>query len=57
VHIITAVCLIGIITFALSMAGVKAGSVFGGKYKSKAELTGGAVLVVLGLKILLEGMF
>ena len=42
------------ITFVLSMVGVKAGSLFGAKYKSKAELAGGVILILMGLKILLE---
>ena len=41
-------------TCIISMAGAKVGSVFGTKYKSKAELTGGVMLILLGLKILLE---
>lgn len=48
--------LIGIITFTLSAIGVKIGNIFGVKYKSKAEFTGGAVLIGLGIKILLEGL-
>ena len=39
---------------ALSMVGVKVGSLFGAKYKSKAELAGGVILILMGLKILLE---
>lgn len=54
VDIIWAVSLIGVITFALSAAGVKVGAIFGGKFRSKAELAGGAVLILMGLKILLE---
>lgn len=54
VNIITAVSFIGVITFILSAVGVKIGNVFGGKYKSKAEFTGGIILVILGLKILIE---
>ena len=54
VHIVPAVSCIGIITFLLSMLGVKAGSVFGAKYQSKAEFAGGLILVLLGIKILLE---
>ncbi len=54
VDIVPAVSFIGATTFALSALGVKIGSVFGCKYKSKAELFGGAVLVLLGTKILLE---
>ncbi len=49
-----AVTFIGVITFALSAVGVKIGNRFGAKYKSKAELFGGIVLIVMGLKILLE---
>lgn len=52
--IVPAVLFIGIITFTLSMAGVKVGSVFGTRYKSKAELAGGIILILLGLKIILE---
>ena len=54
VDIVPAVCLIGVTTFILSMLGVKVGSVFGAKYKSKAELAGGIILILLGTKILLE---
>ena len=46
--------MIGVITFCLSCIGVKVGNVFGVKYKKRAELVGGAVLILLGLKILLE---
>ena len=49
-----AVVLIGAITFTLSAIGVKIGNHFGAKYKSKAELFGGIVLILLGTKILLE---
>ena len=54
VRIVPAVSFIGIITFTLSIVGVKIGNVFGLKYKSKAELTGGIILIVMGIKILLE---
>lgn len=54
VNIVKAVSFIGVITFVLSMAGVKVGNVFGMKYKAKAELAGGMILILLGLKILLE---
>ena len=54
VEIGVAVSLIGLTTFVLSAIGVKVGHVFGAKYKSKAELLGGVVLVLMGLKILLE---
>lgn len=49
-----AVLFIGIITFTLSAIGVKIGNIYGAKYKSKAEFAGGAILILLGLKILLE---
>lgn len=48
--------MIGVITMTLSAIGVKIGNIFGTKYKSKAEFVGGAVLILLGLKILLEGL-
>ncbi len=46
--------LIGVTTFALSAVGVKIGNIFGARYKSKAELAGGIILILIGLKILLE---
>ncbi len=49
-----AVAFIGVITFLLSFAGVKIGNVFGLKYKKKAELAGGIILILMGTKILLE---
>lgn len=54
VDILPAVSLIGITTFLLSIAGVKAGNLFGSRYKSKAELAGGILLILMGTKILLE---
>lgn len=51
-----AFALIGVTTFTLSAAGVKIGNIFGTKYKSKAEFAGGLILILLGLKILLEGL-
>ena len=54
VDIVPAVAFIGTITFLLSAVGVKVGNVFGIKYKSKAELAGGIILIVMGIKILLE---
>ena len=56
VNILPAVLFIGCTTFVCSAAGVKVGSVFGARYKKKAELCGGAVLVLIGLKLLLEGL-
>ena len=59
VDIIPAVSFIGIVTFVLSSIGVKIGNVFGTKYKSKAEFTGGTILILMGIKILFEhlGLF
>lgn len=54
VHIIPAILLIGATTFMFSVAGIKIGNQFGAKYKSKAELAGGLILIVMGLMILLE---
>ncbi len=54
VHIAAAVSLIGVTTFLLSAAGLKAGNVFGLRYKARAELAGGVILILMGLKILLE---
>ena len=54
VNILLAISLIGIITFIISMIGVKIGNVFGDKYETKAELAGGFILIFLGVKILLE---
>ncbi len=54
VSIVWSVLFIGVITFILSAIGIKIGSIFGAKYKSKAELVGGIVLILMGTKILLE---
>ena len=54
VSILPAVLLIGSITFLLSAMGVWLGNRFGEKYRSKAELAGGIILVIMGIKILLE---
>lgn len=54
VNIIPAVCIIGVTTFILSAAGVKIGNIFGVRYKSKAEIAGGVILVCMGVKILVE---
>lgn len=56
VQIVPAISFIGVITFICSAVGVKIGSIFGVKYKSKAEVCGGIVLICIGLKILLEGL-
>lgn len=54
VNIMLSVSCIGIITFAISLIGVKIGNRFGDKFQNKAELLGGIILIILGLKILLE---
>jgi len=54
VNILPAVSIIGITTFIFSFVGVKIGNVFGSKFKSKAEFTGGVILVAMGIKILIE---
>lgn len=54
VNIVAAALTIGITTFVISAAGVNIGNIFGTKYKSKAELTGGVILILLGIKILME---
>lgn len=54
VNIVSAASIIGVCTFLISFAGVKIGNIFGTKYKSKAELAGGIILILLGFKILFE---
>ena len=54
VRIIPAAALIGVTTFALSAIGVRLSSVFGARYQARAELAGGIVLILMGVKILLE---
>ena len=54
VNIFFAVTMIGICTCILSMLGVKIGNVFGSRFEDKAEIAGGVILILLGLKILLE---
>ena len=54
VAILPAICFIGATTFFLSALGVKIGHAFGSRYKSRAELAGGIILVLMGVKILLE---
>ena len=56
VNLLLAVSVIGVITFVLSVMGVLIGNRFGGKLKDKAELAGGIILIIIGLKILLEHM-
>lgn len=57
VQIVPAVSFIGIITFLFSIAGVKIGNVFGVKYKSRAEIAGGLILIAMASKILIEHLF
>jgi putative Mn2+ efflux pump MntP len=54
VNIILAILIIGLITFILSLLGVKVGNKFGDLFQNKAELLGGIILIIMGLKILLE---
>lgn len=49
-----AASIVGLTTFAFSAAGVKIGNIFGARYKSKAELIGGLILILMGIKILIE---
>lgn len=56
VSILPAVSFIGMVTFAFSAVGVKVGSIFGTKYQSRAELCGGIILFLIGIKILLQGL-
>ena len=54
VDIVYAIIFIGVVTFIMSAIGIKIGNVFGTRYKKKAELAGGIILILIGLKILLE---
>ena len=56
VNIWAAIALIGVTTCALSALGVKIGNIFGSRYEKKAEFAGGVILILLGMKILLEHM-
>lgn len=55
-NIFISVTIIALVTFIISALGVKVGNVFGTRYKSKAEFVGGCVLILLGIKFLLEGL-
>lgn len=57
VSIFSSVLIIGVITFVISFIGVIIGNIFGSKYKEKAEVFGGVILILIGLKILLEALF
>ena len=54
VNIWVAIALIGAITFAMSALGVRIGNVFGNRFEKKAQIAGGVILILLGLKIILE---
>ena len=56
VKIVPSALLIGVVTFCLSAAGVKAGQLFGQKYKAGAEIAGGVILILIGCKILLQDL-
>lgn len=56
INIFESITIIGITTFLLSWGGVMVGNKFGSRYKQKAEISGGIILVLLGAKILLEGL-
>lgn len=56
VAIVPAVCFIGIVTFVCSAIGVKVGNMFGARYKTKAEICGGVILILIGVKIVLDGL-
>lgn len=55
-NVFLAIGMIGVVTFALSCAGLKLGNVFGVRYKKRAEIVGGVILILLGLKILLSDL-
>lgn len=57
VSLLLSISIIGIITFIICVFGVKVGNVFGEKYKSKAEMAGGLILIFMGAKILIEHLF
>ena len=54
INIFKTVIIIGLTTFIISVGGMKIGNIFGSKYKSKAEFLGGSILILLGIKILIE---
>ena len=56
VNIVEAALTIGITTFAICFAGVAIGNIFGSRWQSKAQITGGVMLILVGTKILLEGL-
>lgn len=54
ISIAASVIMIGITTFIISLAGVVIGNIFGAKYKSKAEIAGGVILILIGIKVVVE---
>ena len=54
INILLSITIIGVITFAFSFFGVKAGNILGSKIQKQSEILGGAILIIIGLKILLE---
>ncbi len=54
VNILFAIAVIGVVTFAFSFAGVRIGGVMGEKFRKPAQIAGGVILILLGVKILLE---
>ena len=56
VNLIFSVSMIGAITFGISFAGVIVGNRFGSRYETKAEVAGGIILIIIGIKLLLEGL-
>ena len=57
VNIFAAIALIGVITFIMSCAGVKIGNIFGSRFEKKAQAAGGIILILLGVKILIDHRF
>ncbi len=57
VSIVPAALCIGVTTFILSAAGIRTGAVFGARFQAKAEIAGGIVLILMGIKILIEHLF
>ena len=56
INIFMAISIIGLTTFIIASAGVYIGHVFGNKYEQKAQITGGIILILIGIKILIEGL-
>ncbi|MBR6386424.1 MAG: manganese efflux pump [Ruminococcus sp.] len=56
IQLMRSVFIIGMVTFVISFVGVYIGNIFGSKYGKKAEISGGAILMLIGLKLLLAGL-